>query len=194
MRFGAWSTRPAQSWKAALEGGMVSKEDDARVRLVRNALTPAAVQKLRNVFSEMDTDGSGTVSLTEFREACARLSLTVTTDELDAFLQADAGDHDAALDFNEFCTFYVRRLSSVFEKIDRDGSGEIAADELQDAFRQLGFDATMREVRATLAEVDSDGSETVDFREFCSYFCSLPSPSLRSVVEKWASGLSMDVG
>ena len=47
------------------------------------------MQKLINVLSEMDTDASGSVSIAEFQEACARLSLEVTSDELDTFLQAN---------------------------------------------------------------------------------------------------------
>lgn len=171
----------------------VTRVDDKEKLAVHNSLTPAAVQKLRNAFIKMDTDSSGTVSLAEFQEACARLSLSVTMDELEEFSEADSSG-DAALNFDEFCTFYVGRLHSVFKKIDRDGGGEISANELKDAFEQLGYSATLREVKAMLAQVDSDASETVDFKEFCSYFCSLPSPCLRSVVENWASGLSMDVG
>ena len=53
--------------------------------VVCRLLTPAAVQKLRNVFSEIDKDASGSVSLAEFQEACGGLSLAVTRDELNAF-------------------------------------------------------------------------------------------------------------
>ena len=57
--------------------------------VVRRPLTPAAVQKLRKVFCEMDhTDVSGSVSLAEFQEVYTHLSLAVTSDELDALLQA----------------------------------------------------------------------------------------------------------
>ena len=48
--------------------------------VVCRSLTPAAVQKLRNAFSEMDMDASGSVSLPEFQEVYARLSLKVTRD------------------------------------------------------------------------------------------------------------------
>lgn len=52
-------------------------------------LTPAIVQNPRNIFKEMDTDASGSISLAELQEARAHLSLTVTSDELDSLLQAD---------------------------------------------------------------------------------------------------------
>ena len=56
-------------------------------RVMRTSLTQVAVQKLRNLFNEMDTDTSGSVSLAKFKEVCACLSLllSVTSNELDAF-------------------------------------------------------------------------------------------------------------
>ena len=53
--------------------------------VVRRSLTPAAEKKLRNIFSEMDMDPNGSVSLAEFQEVYARLSPLVTGDELNAF-------------------------------------------------------------------------------------------------------------
>ena len=49
-------------------------------------------------------------------------------------------------------------------------------------------------MKTLLAEVDRDQSDSVDFHEFCNFFCSLPSPSVRSIVEQWASGPSVDTG
>ena len=37
-------------------------------RVVRRSLTPAAVQNLINVFSEMNMDASGSLSLAEFHQ------------------------------------------------------------------------------------------------------------------------------
>ena len=37
----------------------------------------------------MGTDASGSISLAKFQVVCAHLSLTVTSDELDAFLHID---------------------------------------------------------------------------------------------------------
>ena len=58
--------------------------------VVRRSLTPAAVQEAKKRFQ---WDGYGrecSVSLAEFQEVCARLSLAGISEELDALLQADS--------------------------------------------------------------------------------------------------------
>lgn len=158
-----------------------------------SVLGPNVLKRLQLVFDSIDTDKSGTISAHEFQQACRELSICVNQEELDFFLGSDASG-DGKLNFQEFSQFYVRRLEKAFKDIDADNSGEISADELKGTFEKLGFPATEREVRAVLAEVDRDQSGTVDFIEFCTFFCSLPSPNVRSVVEQWASGLSVDTG
>lgn len=158
-----------------------------------SVLGPNVLKRLQLVFESIDTDKSGTISVQEFQQACHELSICITQEELDFFLGSDASG-DGKLNFQEFSQFYVRRLEKAFKDIDADNSGEISVDELKGTFEKLGFPATEREVRAVLAEVDCDQSGTVDFIEFCTFFCSLPSPNVRSVVEQWASGLSVDTG
>ena len=152
-----------------------------------------ALQQLRKVFNTMDEDHSGTISVEEFTKALNELSISVSSEELTDFMQCDVSD-DGQLDFDEFRQFYSNRLRRVFDEIDTDHSGEIGRHELQRAFAKLGYNATEREVKAMVAEVDQDNNEQISFTEFSNYFCSMPSPSMKAVMEKWASGLSIDTG
>lgn len=156
-------------------------------------LQPKAIKKLQDVFKEIDTDGSGTVSFTEFSQACHKLSIEVGVDEVKDFKQSDVSG-DGELTFDEFCIFYINRLRNTFKVIDSDDNGEVGAVELTNAFEALGFNSTHREVRALLLKVDMDKTETVNLEEFCNFFCFLPSPDFRIIMQQWATGLSIDTG
>lgn len=156
-------------------------------------LNKVSIDRLRSVFSEIDFNNSGTISQDELILACKKLAIDVDVKQLNHFLESDVTG-DGELNFQEFCNFYMLRLHSIFTEIDTDGSGSIGVDELKGAFSKVGFRVTDREVLSLLAEVDKDNDQTVDFSEFCNFFCSLPSPDFRLIVEKWASGLSVDIG
>lgn len=54
----------------------------------------------------------------------------------------------------------------MFNLFDTDQSGAIDEKELRDAMKALGFEASKPEVAKMIAEIDKDGSGTIDFDEF----------------------------
>lgn len=161
--------------------------------LAMDDLSSSVRDKLKDLFTSIDSDRSGEISIEEFQEACYRLSLKVTDEEIKEFISADVSG-DKCLDFKEFCQFYILSLRRVFRAIDNDSSGQISARELKLAFDQLGQSCTERELKLLLSQVDKDSNGAVDFQEFCDYFISLPSPSVKAIMEQWSSGLSIDIG
>ena len=157
------------------------------------SVNPKTIERLKVVFEEIDSDESGTVSFTEFSQACHKLSIEVGPDELRDFTKSDVSG-DGELSFDEFCVFYISRLKTAFNKIDVDKNGEVGVKELQKAFEGLGFKATLREVRLLLLKVDNDRNELVTLEEFCNFFCFLPSPDIRTIIQQWSTGLSIDIG
>lgn len=60
----------------------------------------------------------------------------------------------------------MRSLRKVFGDLDDDGSGSIGVDELEDPLIALGLVNDRSQVQKLVAEVDSDGSEMIEFDEF----------------------------
>uniref|UniRef100_A0A0A9H3S4 EF-hand domain-containing protein n=1 Tax=Arundo donax TaxID=35708 RepID=A0A0A9H3S4_ARUDO len=59
-----------------------------------------------------------------------------------------------------------KEIKEAFDLFDTDGSGFIDARELNVAMRALGFEMTPEQINQMIAEVDKDGSGTIDFDEF----------------------------
>ncbi|XP_051127407.1 caltractin-like [Andrographis paniculata] len=60
-----------------------------------------------------------------------------------------------------------QEIKEAFELFDTDQSGTIDAKELNVAMRALGFEMSEEEITQMIAEVDKDGSGSIDFEEFC---------------------------
>eukprot|EP00979_Chaetoceros_neogracilis_P001456 scaffold249_cov262-Chaetoceros_neogracile.AAC.23 len=59
-----------------------------------------------------------------------------------------------------------RTMKVWFERIDKDGSGEIDVDELADPLLSTGLAKTMTQVSNLVKEIDGDESSGIDFQEF----------------------------
>jgi len=130
-------------------------------------------------FAKYDTDGNGTISEKELREALKSMGYTPLKQNLDEFLEEVDKDKNSELDFGEFFDFMliyhgregfmkavVEQMRKLFVRFDEDGSGEIDALELADLFREMGYRATLEEIHVFVLQVDSSGNNQLDFPEF----------------------------
>jgi hypothetical protein len=65
---------------------------------------------------------------------------------------------------------HEKRLRSMFDAFDADGSGSIDKYELADALREFDIEKTEDEIEALMLEVDLDANGTLDFEEFAMVF------------------------
>lgn len=60
----------------------------------------------------------------------------------------------------------IEEIREAFNLFDADGSGSIDPKELKAAMQSLGFEAKNATIYQMIADVDTDGSGTIDFSEF----------------------------
>jgi len=59
-----------------------------------------------------------------------------------------------------------QEIKEAFDLFDTDGSGRIDAKELKVAMRALGFEPKKEEVKKMIADVDKEGTGTIEFQDF----------------------------
>mmetsp|Transcript_42903 Transcript_42903/g.110723 ORF Transcript_42903/g.110723 Transcript_42903/m.110723 type:complete len:238 (-) Transcript_42903:1511-2224(-) len=101
------------------------------------------VESLRNVFSELDTNGDGTIDGAELREACGRRGYQPSKEEVADMIWEVDEDGDCCVNWEEFLSMYKRctadqigneprKLFNVvdFLIMDKDGNGDVNPSEL----------------------------------------------------------------
>lgn len=97
---------------------------------------------LRQLIEEVDADGSGEIELEEFIPLVARF-----------FVDDDRAKME-------------EQLREAFRLFDKEGVGYISVSDLREILRALDDAITEGELDEMIAEIDTDGSGTVDFDEF----------------------------
>ncbi|CAH0372815.1 unnamed protein product [Pelagomonas calceolata] len=140
-------------------------------------LSGPELTQLRDVFREIDTDGSGTISTAELRRALEpHVAHRADSGGL------EAGDRDAAqslmeaadvsgdqqIDYREFIAATMQRqlylreenVRKVFEHLDVDDSGDISVENL------VALTGSKKKAEELIGEGDLDHSKTISYEEF----------------------------
>ncbi|MFD8495547.1 EF-hand domain-containing protein [Amycolatopsis sp. NPDC059657] len=129
------------------------------------------------MFSALDKDGSGTVSVRELRDAMGRLGLdeskaagTLAGADLDGDGVVDLGEFVALLHGLDQGEAKKAELQAIFDEFDADGDGFISRAEYQQVVSRLGEDITDEQVSELFALTDSDDDKLITFDEFRASF------------------------
>ncbi|KAK8551751.1 hypothetical protein V6N13_120188 [Hibiscus sabdariffa] len=141
--------------------------------IAENLSSEEEIKGLKQMFNNIDTDGSGTITLEELRVGLARLGSKLTEPEIKQLMDAADVDKNGSIDYIEFVTATMHRhrlerednIHKAFQFFDKDSSGFITRDELRQAMTQYGMgdEATIDEV---IEDVDTDKDGRINYEEF----------------------------
>ncbi|XP_076634359.1 troponin C type IIb isoform X2 [Colletes latitarsis] len=132
---------------------------------------------LRRAFSMFDSAKSGRIEKEKVRTILNTLGHTFDDHELEVLLKQEDDDGSGKLNFDSF--FRVashfqeeddealqKELKEAFRLYDKEGNGYIPTSSLREILAALDDQITPDQMDGMIAEIDTDGSGTVDFDEF----------------------------
>ncbi|CAL0310855.1 unnamed protein product [Lupinus luteus] len=160
------------------------------LKVIAENMSEEDIQGLKAMFTNMDTDKSGSITYEELKAGLQRLGSKLTEAEVKQLMEAADVDGNGTIDYIEFITATMHRhklenddsLYKAFQYFDKDNSGFITGDELQTAMKEYGMgdDATINEiiseVDTIISEVDTDNDGRINFEEFCAMMRSGNQP------------------
>ncbi|KAF6174216.1 hypothetical protein GIB67_033748 [Kingdonia uniflora] len=143
------------------------------LKVIAENLTEEDIKGLQQMFNNMDTDGSGAITVEELKIGLSRLGSKLTESEIKQLMDAADVDGSGSIDYIEFITATMHRhrlqneenLYKAFQFFDRDGSGFITRDELKQAMSHYETvdQTTIEEI---IEDVDADKDGQINYEEF----------------------------
>ncbi|XP_010518657.1 PREDICTED: calcium-dependent protein kinase 20-like [Tarenaya hassleriana] len=142
------------------------------IKIIADSLSEEEIAGLKQMFKMIDTDNSGHITLQELKNGLERVGANLQDSEIAGLMQAADIDNSGTIDYGEFIAAMVNlnkiqkedHLFTAFSYFDKDGSGYITRDELQQACKQFGLaDFHLDDI---LHEVDKDNDGRIDYSEF----------------------------
>ncbi|XP_031127433.1 calcium-dependent protein kinase 20-like [Ipomoea triloba] len=137
------------------------------IRVIAETLSEEEIAGLKEMFKMIDTDNSGQITLEELKKGLERAGANLQDSEIYSLLQAADTDNNGTIDYGEFIAAMLHlnkiqkedHMFTAFSYFDKDGSGYITQDELQQACEKFGLmNAPIEEI---LSEVDQDNNLAV---------------------------------
>eukprot|EP01052_Picozoa_sp_SAG31_P016414 SAG31_NODE_1087_length_9993_cov_13.126440_4_plen_265_part_00 len=145
---------------------------------------------VHQLFQDYDEDGSGALDRKEFKEAFARIGLTLSSEQIEDVMFEIDMDASGSIDASEFMDKLMQfsrqrhelavRCRKIFDDLDADGSGRLNRKEIADVARLMGLQAQVEESPTFVDEMVEDmdrgerasrsGDGEVDREEFLDWF------------------------
>ncbi|KAJ0025622.1 hypothetical protein Pint_07726 [Pistacia integerrima] len=144
------------------------------LRVIAERLSEEEIGGLKELFKMIDTDNSGTITLEELKAGLKRVGSQLMESEIKTLMEAADIDNNGTLEYGEFiaATLHLNKMEreenlvAAFSFFDKDGSGYITVDELQQACKEFGLgDVHLDEI---VKEIDQDNDGRIDYAEFAA--------------------------
>ncbi|XP_020237356.1 calcium-dependent protein kinase 29 isoform X2 [Cajanus cajan] len=151
----------------------MNKMKKLALKVIAENLSEEEIKGLKQMFNNMDTDRSGTITYEELKSGLTKLGSKLSEYEIQQLMDAADVDKSGTIDYQEFITATINRhklekeehLYKAFQYFDQDNSGYITRDELRHALTEyhMGDEATIDEV---IDDVDTDNDGRINYQEF----------------------------
>ncbi|KAJ6948558.1 hypothetical protein NC651_002782 [Populus alba x Populus x berolinensis] len=143
------------------------------LRVIAGCLSEEEIMGLKEMFKGMDTDNSGTITLEELKQGLAKQGTKLSEYEAKQLMEAADADGNGIIDYDEFitATMHMNRMDreehlyTAFQHFDKDNSGYITTEELEQALRDFGMHDG-RDIKEIISEVDADNDGRINYDEF----------------------------
>ncbi|KAG4934558.1 hypothetical protein JHK87_048560 [Glycine soja] len=151
----------------------MNKMKKLALKVIAENLSEEETKGLKQMFSNMDIDRSGTISYEELKSGLTKLGSKLSEYEIKQLMAAVDVDNSGTIDYLEFIAATIdphklekeEHLYKAFQYFDKDNNGYITRDELSQALTkyQMGDEATIYEV---INDVDTDNDGRINYQEF----------------------------
>ncbi|XP_061376112.1 calcium-dependent protein kinase SK5 isoform X1 [Gastrolobium bilobum] len=144
------------------------------LHVIAERLSEEEIGGLKELFKMIDADNSGTITFDELKEGLKRVGSELMESEIKDLMDAADIDNNGTIDYGEFiaATVHLNKLEreenllSAFSYFDKDGSGYITIDEIQQACKEFGLDDV--HIDEMVKEIDQDNDGQIDYGEFAA--------------------------
>ncbi|KAE9463285.1 hypothetical protein C3L33_04806, partial [Rhododendron williamsianum] len=151
----------------------MNKFKKVALRVIAGCLSEEEIMGLKKMFKGIDTDNSGTITLEELKQGLAKQGTKLSEYEVKQLMEAADADGNGTIDYEEFitATMHLNRMDkeehlyTAFQYFDKDHSGYITIEELEQALREFGMNDG-RDIKEIISEVDADNDGRINYDEF----------------------------
>ncbi|KAK7379827.1 hypothetical protein VNO78_34352 [Psophocarpus tetragonolobus] len=142
------------------------------LRVIAERLSEEEIGGLKELFKIIDEDNSGTITFEELKDGLKNVGCDLMESEIKSLMDAADIDNNGTIDYGEFLAATLQlnkmereeNLVNAFVYFDKDGSGYITIDEIQQACKDFGLGNI--HLDDIIMEIDQDNDGRIDYAEF----------------------------